>query len=307
MKHILISAIVLLAASVPALAQSDALPFTRIERDPVAAGMAGASVSSSSHGAYSAFRNAAVLPFTRQKLAAGVSYQRWTPDVSLTNNIQGGFAYKLSERMGVSVGFATQSGEAFDQLNNDGSVAGSITPKDNLVAVGLGFGVSEAMAIGVNARYAMQNLGPDASYNGVSGDLFVLYHPSEALDLTAGISTLGTSVKSVTKKSFSQPASVNLGAAYRMGFAEIHAVEATANADYYFSGSYGVALGAEYGWNGMVFARAGYRLASKEAVIPTHAALGLGFQYKGIRLDAAWLTASKALGNTLAFGLGYAF
>ena len=32
-----------------------------------------------------------------------------------------------------------------------------------------------------------------------------------------------------------------------------------------------------------------------------------GLQYAGFRLDVTFLTASKTLGNTLLFGLGYSF
>lgn len=238
---------------------------------------------------------------------AAVSYQNWAPDVAGTMNLQAGVAFKFSDRMGLSLGFASQTGEAYDELNGDGSVVGSITPKDMVIAAGFGFGLSESLSFGLNARFAKQTLAPDASYNGVSGDVYVLYRPMDALSLTAGVSTLGSSVKSVTKKSFSQPASARFGATYRLSLAEEHAIEANLGADYYFSGNYGVAVGAEYGWKGMVFARAGYRMASKEAVIPSHAGIGLGAKWNGIRLDVSFLTASKALGNTLAVGLGYSF
>ena len=308
MKRIFLTAVAAILAMASALAQSDALPFTRIERDPASAGMAGASLSSTSTAAYSAFRNAAVLPFAAfGHMDVAASYQIWSPDVAHTTNLQAGFAYKLSDHTGVSLGFVSQAGEAYDELNGDGSVVGSITPKDMVAALGLGIGLTESLSLGINARYALQKLAPDATYNGVSGDVYVLFHPSEALNLTAGLSTLGTSIKSVTKKTFSQPASVVLAGSYNLPLAEDHALEANLSADYYFSGNYGVALGAEYAWKGMVLARAGYRMASKEAVIPSHAAVGLGARWKGFRLDVSYLTASRALGNTLSLGIGYSF
>ena len=45
----------------------------------------------------------------------------------------------------------------------------------------------------------------------------------------------------------------------------------------------------------------------RRRILPTYASLGLGLQYAGIHLDVTFLTASKTLGNTLLFGLGYAF
>lgn len=67
------------------------------------------------------------------------------------------------------------------------------------------------------------------------------------------------------------------------------------------------AAGAQYALKDMVFFRAGYHLGSSETAIPPYLSLGLGFHFRGIRLDVSFLTASETLGNTLAFGLGYVF
>ena len=47
--------------------------------------------------------------------------------------------------------------------------------------------------------------------------------------------------------------------------------------------------------------------AGHEKAIPMYASLGLGLQFAGFHLDAAFLTASKTLGNTFMVSLGYAF
>ena len=301
----------MLFALAPVFAQGDALPMTRIERDPAAAGMAGASMAStsSSSAAWSAFRNGALLPFARMEcFSAGANYQIWSPDLAKTTHINVGAAYKLSDRFGFSLGFASQSGEAYDVFNADGTPAGCYYPKDMILAFGAGFAVTDQLSVGVNARYARQNLSDDVSYNGTSGDLYILYRPAEALNLTAGVSTLGTKITSASGNSFSQPASVMLAGSYGLDLLDgTFSVEPNLAADYYFSGNWAAAAGAELGFKNIVFARAGYRLASKEAVIPSHASVGVGLQLKGVRLDAAWLTASKALGNTLTLSLGYSF
>ena len=67
------------------------------------------------------------------------------------------------------------------------------------------------------------------------------------------------------------------------------------------------ALGAQYGWNDMVFARAGFHLGTGKAPLPTYASVGLGVKFVGVHLDVSYLLASKVLGNTLCVGIGYAF
>lgn len=57
------------------------------------------------------------------------------------------------------------------------------------------------------------------------------------------------------------------------------------------------AAGAEYSFNQLVFARAGYHFSS--AVAPRFASFGLGFAFKGIGLDAAYLLGQTANAWTL--------
>ena len=62
-----------------------------------------------------------------------------------------------------------------------------------------------------------------------------------------------------------------------------------------------------FGYNNTLYARAGYRLAGKKALVPSHLGLGLGLQFQGFRLEASYLTASELLGNTLNLGAAYKF
>ena len=289
-----------LLASLPVLlAQgSDALPFTRIDRNPVTSAFAGAGSASAGDMAYSAFTNASVLPFGPGTLDAAVSWQNWAPGAVRATNVNAGVAYKVTPDLGVSAGYALQRGGA------DG-----FRTSEQVVALGVAYRLGEKWALGVNGRYASQRLTESVRYGGFSGDASVAFQPSAALRLSAGISTLGTRVASRSGQSFGQPVSAKVAADWAMRFTDTDAfgLEAMADADCFFSGNYGVSLGAQFDWNRMVFLRGGYRLASEGCVIPAHAALGAGVQFGGFRLDVSWLTASEALGNTLSVGVGYRF
>lgn len=290
-----------LLASLPALfAQgSEALPFTRIDRNPVTSAFAGAGSASAGNAAWSAFSNASVLPFYAGVLDAAVSWQNWTPALSREMHVNAGVAYKVTPDLGVSVGYALQKGEATDGFK----------PTDQVLALGVAYRLGQKWAVGVNGRYASQKLTGSVRYGGFSGDAFVAFQPSAALRLTAGVSTLGTRVKSLSGNSFGQPASAKVAADWVLRFTDTGAfgLETMADADYFFSGAYAASLGAQFDWNRTMFLRGGYRYASEGCVIPAHAALGAGVQFKGFRLDFSWLTASEALGNTLCVGLGYRF
>ena len=77
--------------------------------------------------------------------------------------------------------------------------------------------------------------------------------------------------------------------------------------DYLFSGALMAGLGLEYCIVDIVSVRAGYHYGDAAKALPSFASVGLGVKFAGVHLDAAFLLASKTLGNTLMIGLGYSF
>lgn len=307
LKKILMTAMTCLAtASFVSAQDGEALPFIRIVRDPVSAGMGFAGVASGTETAYSSFRNSSVIPFAADKLSVGVSGQMWAPDGAKSTNLAFGTAFKAGKRLGFTVGGAYQIGEEYSSMDETGNSAGTFKPNDFVLNAGAGFLILDNLSVGANVRYASQKLSTDNSYSAVSADIFLTYRLSE-LNITAGVSSIGSSVKSVAGDSFSLPVSATIGADWFKTFSETHGLRIAADADYFFSGNVAVAAGAEYSFNNMAFARAGYHFGTKDAVLPSFATVGLGVRFFGVSLDIAYLTANDVLGNTLTFGLGYRF
>ena len=279
------------------LQAQDALTFTQIDRNPVTSAFAGAGSASMGNTAWSAFSNASILPFYDGTVDASVSYQNWMPGLAKAMHVNAGVACKVTPNLGLSVGYAMQKEAAMDGFR----------PTDQVIALGLAYGLGEKWALGVNGRFASQRLTEDFKYSGFSGDAFVAFQPSRALRLTAGVSTLGTEVVSQTEDPFRQPASAKMAADWSLRFSDALGMEVVADAGYFFSGEYGVSVGAQLDWSEMVFLRGGYRYASERCVIPGHVGLGAGVKFAGFRVDVSFLTASPVLGNTLCVGLGYSF
>ena len=298
----LLAAAVLLTISFRSLCAqgTEALPFTRIGLDPERSALAGAGASFVQNGAYTAFYGASALPQCQQTLDAAVSYRLWAPAGAKTNLVNAAVAYKPMERLGFSVGYSFQGGQA---------LASGDVPKAHLVALGVGFGITKRVSVGVNARYALQKLTAEHAYRGFSGDVFVNWRPLDILGLSAGVAHLGNAIRSQMGDVYSQPSHGRLGVDWTQawGTAKKHETRLLADGEFYFSGNMALSIGAQYAWNQLLFVRAGYRLASEKCVIPSHLSLGLGVHWKGFRLDVSWLTASKVLNNTLAAGIGYSF
>lgn len=285
--------------AVQALAQTqEVLTFTRIDRNPRTAALAGAGAASVSNVAYASFQNAATVPFYARRADIAVGYQHWQPALGAASCFHAGGAYNFG-RLGVTLGWVSQ----IEQPDTEG-----FKPSKLQLNLGAGFAITPWLSVGLNARLSRDVLFSGYALTGFNADAMVLAAPVKGLTVTAGVANLGNAIKSASGKQFPQPSSLKVAAAYAITFAEAHTVEAMMDADYYFnSRAFGVSAGVEYAFRQMVFARVGYRRASDLAAYPTHLGVGLGVQFFGVRLDVSWLTASPVLGNTLAAGLGFRF
>ena len=308
MKRLFTVILTALLLPVPAMLRAqgaDALPFTAAERDPAGAALAGAGLARADGSAYEAFSGAAMLPLMEGKLDAALSWQRRAPESALTNNIQAGVAYRASEKLVVSAGFVQGFGKAFPGMGELGQPDGTVKPASRILALGAGMAVGANLSVGVNLRYATEKTVD--SHSGISADVSAAWKPMETLTLSAAVSTLGTAVASEDGTRYSQPACARVGADWTFAPAQDQAIDFMAGADVYFSGQWAAAIGLQYGWKRQVFVRGGYRLASQWCVVPSHLSLGAGFRFGSLRLDVSWLTASKALGNTVSAGIAYNF
>ena len=305
MKRLLVLLALLLPVSVLQAQVAEVLPFTRIDRDPVQAGLAGAGAAYAGTVAYKAFSDAAVLPFYKEKLDAGVSYQRWAPGTAAANHVNAGVAVKALPWLAISAGYALDAGTPYAETDAQGTPIGTVRPLSHLAALGVGIGLGKHWSVGANLRYALQKAG--GSYSAFSADIMAAWQPLANLRVTAGVSTLGPGIASEDGTRYPQPASARIGAWWGLALNANHSLDLMADMDFYFSRRVGAALGVQYSLKKMVFARCGYRLAAKDCAVPGHLALGAGVCFKGFRLDVSWLTASEALGNSLTAGLAYSF
>ena len=295
-KFILISLLTVLAAgSARAQENPEVLQFMRTERSPRGMGLAGAGAASVQSPAFAAFRGAAVIPLSGLTMDAGLAFQSWQPgnEINKTTNIQFGGAGMLGP-VALSLGGAWQSGQP----------EGAFTPSQMLVAAGVAYGFGPHFSLGVNARYARETLAEGLSLGGFSADITAAARFARDFTAVAGVCMLGPQVAG-SAKTYPQPTHALAALAWHPVFGGVHAIEVLADAEYYFSGSAAGSFGLEYSYDKTVFLRGGYRLGT--GALPSHAAAGLGVQFVGFRVEAAYVFASESLSGGLAVGLGYKF
>ena len=296
MKKYILSSLVAALLPVALFAQeSPALPFLRIDRSAITSAMGGAEALSSLY-------NPAAIPFRGSDIA--VSYQGWAPGGAKSTNLNLLGGIRAGKRIGIHFLGAYQQGQEYTLYDNTGNGKTTFDPSDLMVGAGVGFAFTDVLSFGLNVKFAQSTLAPETSISAISGDAFVMFS-RKGFNATVGVASLGTPVKS-GNASFGLPTSAKVGVGYDAKFGT-SGVFVTADADVFFTGGVGAALGAQYAWNDMVFVRAGFHLGTGQCPLPTYASVGLGGKFAGVHLDVSYLLANKAIGNTLCVGLGYSF
>ena len=279
-------------------ASSQVLPFLQIPQDPAITGMGGAGVALSSSAPLE--NNLADDALGMNTFQIGASYTLWQPSIASYGLMGVSVSYRVIPKLSVALSVSGFMSPEYETAQASGLSGGSFRPLDLSIGAGAAYRFSDNMAVGVAAKFINSSLGEELKGSCVSANLSFKY---AANDLQAGVAlnNLGTPVK-YGDVSYSLPMLAKAGAAYT-----ISGFTAALEADYVFQAGFMAGLGLQYAYKDMIYARAGYHLGTTEKVIPSHVSLGLGFRYAGVSLNVAWLTASKTLGNSLMFGLDYAF
>lgn len=297
-KRLFCSAIALLACF-GAMAQENSLsepasiafPFSQIVRNTSALSM----------GAVGSAYEAARL-FNDYTVDANAGYTIWAPSLGTSsNNIVVDAAGKFADKIGAILSVAYDNGKPYTMTDANGKSLGTFSPADISFKLGGSYIIADFLAAGANVKYYSSKLTPSDNLSAIGADVYVAGY-FHGLSTSIGVSSIGGAVDG-----FSLPASAYLTAGFDSKIAEKASLKALLQTDYFFGGAVSVGTGVELGIASVAFLRAGYHFASDTAVIPSFASVGLGFNVKGIKLDAAYLVGSESLGNTMQFSLGYKF
>lgn len=304
MKNILTYTVALL---LPLMASAQALPFVAADYSPAALAKAGAVATETTSTAFSAFGNAAAIPYSDRTADFAAGYTSWQPSSVNTSVIAAGGAYKLNDKMGVVVGLTYGMHPGYEIFSDSGSSKGTFKPSDMQIKAGFAYRLLPFLSAGVNIGYASSTLAKGTSYGAFMADIFVMSKFND-LKVALGVSDLGSAVTSATGQKFSLPSALTLGLGYEKTFAQSHRVDVSLDADYYFANAVAAAVGLGYTFNDMAGIKAGYRYGGK-SVIPSYASVGLCGKLFGVTIDLAYIipAGKSPMANTLALSAGYTF
>ena len=305
MRKIIVSFLSLLFAGVSAHAQGEVFGWMCQEKDPARMAVAGTNAASCEDISFSAFHNAAAIPFSGNRFGVGISYSRAGKDM-MPSGFSAGAGLRLGKRIGLAVAGNYNLGAEYEIIDEYGNRSDKFKTSSMLYSLGLGVKIIDMLSIGVNLKYAMEKLGPESNNEAFGSDIFLMFK-LKGLWVAAGVCNIGTKVKDASGMSFSLPSSARAGISYSHVFGKHHLLDANLDADFYFSGKTSAAGGLEYGFHEMIFVRGGYRFSSQAAPVPSYASVGLGVKFWGVHIDASYLFASKTLNNSFSLSLGYCF
>jgi len=273
----------------------EAMPFMRVCRNPVAAGMAGSGLASTSSVGWASFMNPAAIVFAPEVLNVGASFISWQPKYNPTKGLSLSGSYRLKD-FGFTLGFSYVNGRKI----------GDFTPDEVQFNGGFSYKFTKNISGGGNIRYASHSIYTGQSMSAICGDIYIFAHFGE-FNITAGVASVGDKVKTAASSdSYYLPYSAVLAGNWSKTIAKKHSLEANLDLDYYFSEAISAAAGMQYGYKDMVFVRCGYRYGGN-SIIPSYASLGLGGKFNGLSINASYVFGSQTLNNSLLIGLGYSF
>ncbi|MBQ3742560.1 MAG: PorV/PorQ family protein [Bacteroidales bacterium] len=234
-----------------------------------------------------------------RKVDAGVSFGKWMPGQLNYSAIQAGGFLAISEGFGIRLDYRNNLYPEFPRIDANGNEKGTVKPSEQRIMAGVSLRLNDNIIIDVNGKYLSTAM-DGASGSAFAGDVAFNYVKD---GLTVGLkgADIGTKYK-FGDTPYALPMRVMAGGSYRIAPGEKHAVTLAADLGYILPKEYGAftaALGTEYAFNQMIYARAGYHFSS--SVAPRFASFGLGFAFKGIGLDAAYLLGPS--GNAWTAGL----
>lgn len=335
MKHILTIIVSLLTAFGISAQSRSALPWVRTGRSAVDLSVAGSASMSSENMAWAAAGNSAMIPFCDRHFAVEAGYMRQS--FSNNSSVNAGLAGNIGGKVGLAASFSYGLDPAYDIYNLDGSTAGTFSPSYLLASLGASWRFVKFLSLGVNARYARQDLMQGYSYGTFAGDAMLMARFGD-FSVSAGIANIGLPVKSASGDLFALPTSAKAAFMYDAVFGKKHGIQLNIDGDYYLPGLFvpvqsahdgsdgsasgtdssssaqlsavqqlAASAGLQYSFADMVFVRAGYHFGGSEVPVPSYASAGLGFKFKGVSLNGAYLFASESLSNSFCLTLGYSF
>lgn len=288
-------------------ATGQSLQFLSLPSDPITISMGNSSTAAIS-STFSFYNNSAAILLSEQKSAVGISWLNWQPDEGKNNLYTASGYSKIGTKLSISAGFKYLNYPSQALIDINGNETGSFSPTEYSFGAGLGFLITHSLSASINFNYISSKMGDDAKGSAFAIDAAVMYK-IKMFRIGVTASNIGSKIDYGYDK-YSLPSNIKLGLGIDDCIAGKSNLAITAEGGMMTSNSSAFAgIGAEYNYNKIVFVRAGAYYGDKEKATPSFGSFGLGFNLRGITLNAAYIIAGSdsPINNSMSLSLGYEF
>lgn len=282
-------------------------PVSGIGSDVRSAGMANANTSLYGRG-FSIYTNFASTALEDNIMSVSAQYSKWLPNEMNANYLALGGYYKLADRYTIGLGVRTLLYEEHTGTDITGIPTGPFTPMELSVDAAFGMRIIDGLSAAVNLHFFYGMYQSDVNVMGVGADVDLMYKHKY---FTAALSGKNLGPNTFYSTPSPLPMEVKLGVSSKVGDSgEIFKFTPAIDASYLINSSaFTAAVGGEFKFIDLVSVRGGYRFSTDVSSIPTYATVGLGFDFFGVSLDAAYYfgLSGCSIGNSFQVGLSYSF
>lgn len=201
-----------------------------------------------------------------------------------------GLYYRLSPKHVIGGGAKFFIHPAYEQMNSDGALLKSFSPREMLFTLGYSYLLAEHFSISIMSNFINSDLDGTNNGSAITFNAGLLFHDQDWF-ASCGIQQLGSKLK-YDENSYNIPARFNLAVSRSYNFTKNHKLVGSVQGKYQFlpSGSTGLLcnFGVLYSMKDKWFIRGGYQLASNR-VEYDFASCGVGVNLLGLNISGAYL------------------
>ena len=208
--------------------------------------------------------------------------------------------FPLSEKFFMGIGFYTTSVSDIEVRNIPGAVLETFDSRNLSTGVSFSYSVNKEISIGLTTKLIYEKIYVDEA-SGVGFDFGTNYTKNN-LNFAFVISNIG-SVNELQTQSTKLPSSFRIGGSYKFKQKDFDFDLALEGFKIMDGGLFHILTGGEAGYKDIVFLRLGYQSNYENKGITT----GIGFKYKALNVDYAFIPSVDGFGTGNSFSLGINF
>lgn len=240
-------------------------------------------------------------------MAAAVSYFRWSPKGTASNDINAEIGYDFGKLAVMAEAKISGTG-AYPLFDDFGAPLGEYKPGDHMVGLGASYAITPKIAVSLMAKYVGSDLAPEAKATAFCADVNLVFRHK---DLSVGVlaANLGTKLN-YGVSSVPLPMLLKAGVQNEFHFGEKMGLLLGADAGFVSQGNYNAvtaSAGLDFKMFDMLSVMAGYHFSSNREFESSYISAGLGVDVSVISISAAYLVGPAPMSGTLCATLGVRF